>query len=209
MWVKDAHDRSVLAVEELARRADVVLSPKHYNFLETTAETLAKISAEDKPVMDSLGGLALLGFFDAATDGHEFIDREIIFKRFHGTVANNYPEAGPAFLRFANSYWTLKTLVDDLKETEPYSGLTGVLGAVIDKHVGPLFFPVPGPVKIPASRREADQRSYLDQLAPRVDIEEFMQHNPILLRDRKSATGCLIAVALIGPAIISRMITGS
>lgn len=166
--------------------------------------TEAVMALADKPVdqlpdelqgLENVGQFALLGFMDAGTDGYEFIARERILTRFGNTIAGNYPEAGPVFLRFANSYWTLKLALQEA------SGARGslahlVLGEV-ERVVAALFFPTPGPVQIPVAKRAADQRAFLEASAPRMSIEEFISHNPILKRDAQSqSSGCVGALLL-------------
>ncbi len=58
---------------------------------------------------------ALKGLFHAAAQGHAFCDPGQIRQRLGTNLVDNYPDAGPAFLQFAETYWTLKLTVDDLR----------------------------------------------------------------------------------------------
>jgi hypothetical protein len=133
---------------------------------------------------------------EAATDGWEFVPQSRIKERFGKSLADNYPEAGPAFLRFAVSYWTLKLLSSDLWDER--ATVVAQLIAALEAQIGSVFFPTPGPVRIDPVQRETTQRALLTELAPRIDLQDFIGRNPILLRDAGAATsGCSVALSLM------------
>lgn len=156
----------------------------------------------------TLFNTSMTGFFQAAATGDTFTDRERIAQRFGRTLEENYPEAGEAFLRFAYSYWTLKLVVGDADEATR-SSIAYQLLAEIEQMVAGLFFPTPGPVRIDHGQREAAQRQTLQESGAAIDIEDFIRHNPILLRDRRStSTGCLgvLALAVLPTATITKLL---
>ena len=126
----------------------------------------------------------LKGFFHCAAKGLTFIPKEIIIERYGKSVEQNYPEASNEFLKFAKTYWTLKILVDNLIK----SGETDCLGVhflgKLEQVISPLFFPFPGPTTIPTETREKHQRELLKASGANIDIEKFIEGNPILIRDK-------------------------
>jgi hypothetical protein len=125
--------------------------------------------------------------------GYAFTPPERIRERFGRTLPQNYPEASPAFLHFATSYWTFKLVALAYDEAYVGTALRTVLETV-EQQTASLFFPTPGPVRIPAAHREQTQRQILSASGAWsvAEIEEFIRGNPILIRDRQAARkGCL------------------
>lgn len=152
---------------------------------------------------------AMTGFMEAASVGEALVDPNGIKERYGRTLRQNYPEAGPAFLQLATTYWTLKLFVDELRNEDLGLAAPNML-AEIERVVGSLFFPVPGPAKVDPATRERSQRTFLKKVAPQIDAEDMIQHNPILIRDRRSQgrAGCLsvlVALALGGAAVASSL----
>lgn len=178
------------------------------------AEDEKRVLATDQRMLDetekqTLGSLlerALRGYMTAAADGFEFVDSRKIQDRFGTTLSRNYPEAGATFLRFATTYWTFKILLSQ----EPFNKETNSAAAILNEIegiIGPLFFPVPGPAQIDPDRRELDQREFLAETAPQINIEEFMAQNPILIRDRGgSRGGCLGSVAIAVAGVVTLLL---
>jgi hypothetical protein len=127
---------------------------------------------------------AYLGFYDAAADGVALTHVDSVKKWYGGTLSDNYPEAGAAFLKFSTTYWTFKVLLRQL-DLENLSPLVGVLLVRMDSFLGELFFPFDGPFKIDPAQREVDQRRFLNAFGPRINIANFLNRNPILIRDKK------------------------
>ena len=133
--------------------------------------------------IESLSESALQAYLKAAVSGYSFVDPVHIKKQLGRTVSQNYPEAGESFLRFANTYWTFQILVYSLEHAQPADVAFGILRD-IERIIGALFFPVPGPIRIDPDRRELDQRKLLQQYAPEIAIDDFIHRNPILMRDK-------------------------
>ena len=126
----------------------------------------------------------LKGFFRCAAKGLTFIPKEIIIERYGKSVEQNYPEASNEFLKFAKTYWTLKILVDNLITSGEIDCLGGYFLGKLEQAIGPLFFPLPGPMKIPPETREKHQRELLKASGANIDIEKFIEGNPILIKDK-------------------------
>jgi hypothetical protein len=152
----------------------------------------------------------LNGFFHAAAKGHVFCDPDRIRQCFGRNLGENYPDAGPAFLRFAQTYWTLKLTVDD-PQFDVARSLAHALLAEIEGNIGALFFPTSGPMTIDPAKREAAQREILMASGAPINIQEFISRNPILLRDKAGRrAGCLgsVVLALAAFAIITAALLG-
>jgi len=135
--------------------------------------------------LSQITAAAYLGFYDCAADGIALTAVESVGQRYGKSLKENYPEAGKAFLRFATTFWTLKVLIDRL-ELASAKRLALSLLLRIDDLVGDLFFSYDGPFRVDPDRREKDQRRFLCAFGPRIDREDFLRCNPILVRDRKT-----------------------
>ena len=182
MFLENPQGMGIRIVEDLFGRIGRKLSAEDIDFLNTRERRLEELSPTHETHLKEIVLCARRGFYEAATDGVEFVDRETLFECFGDTVESNYPEGGPAFIRFARSYWTLKIMADALREVDPYRLLTPVLDA-IEREVGPVFFPAPGHFQIDSAQREREQRKILGEFAPRMDVDQFIDHNPTLRRD--------------------------
>ena len=126
---------------------------------------------------------AYRGFYEAAADGAAVSAIDGVREWYGETIEDNYPEAGTAFLRFATTYWTLKVLVRQL-EFYQLSPLARWLLVRLDSFLGDLFFPIDGPFKIAPTQRERDQVRLLNAFGPRIAVSDFIDGNPILIRDK-------------------------
>jgi len=135
------------------------------------------------------------GFFHCAAKGIALIPESRVTERFRRPIRDNYPEASESFLNFAVTYWTLKVLVIDLLQKDMEWIGAHLLGE-LERDIGSVFFPMPGKVKIPPSKREDFQIQLIEKSGANIDILEFIDGNPILIRDRSSKKGCLGAALL-------------
>lgn len=143
----------------------------------------------------------IAGFMVSASKGEMFVSEENITRELGKPIAQNYPEASATFLKFAKTYWSLRVLVSQLHRGEDglISFIGGRLLGALEGEIGPLFFPFPGPNKVPPAEREQVQREVLSGFVNfsddiNIDIEDFIRGNPILIRDRQGARsggGCL------------------
>ena len=141
------------------------------------------------------------GFFHCAEKGLALVPEKLVISRFGNSIQDNYPDANEVFLRFARTYWTLRVLVLDLMK-EDIEWIGGHLLGKLEQDIGPVFFPFPGPVKIPPSKREKFQRELIKESGADIDIEEFVRGNPILIRDKAARRGCLGVFLLLLPIIV-------
>jgi len=178
---------------DLVRRGGMTVTPPLRSFLSAQVSSNAEPPTSVEAILTS----AMTGFFRAAADGYAFTNPGRIASSFGKTLEQNYPEAGATFLKFAYSYWTLKLVVGDA-DAATRSTHGHQLLAQVEQMVAGLFFPTPGPIRIDPDQRESTQRQTLVGSGAPIDIEDFIQRNPILLRDRRvSKTGCASAVATL------------
>lgn len=123
------------------------------------------------------------GFFACAANGEAFVPEASIRAKYGRSLKENYPEASPAFLKFATTYWTLKEIALDDAVIHSKTFLAAFL-AGLEQAIAGAFFPTPGPARIEVQERERGQRALLAEWGPGIDVEDFITGNPILIRDR-------------------------
>jgi len=124
------------------------------------------------------------GFFHCAAEGLTFVPEERIIERYGNSLEQNYPETNNEFLKFAKTYWTLKIILDDLTESGGLECLGGHFLAKLEGDIGPVFFPFPGDIKISPLTREKSQRQLIERSGANINIEKFIEGNPILIKDK-------------------------
>ena len=166
-----------------------------------------QVTEADKGRIGEIVRSAFFGFFHCAADGHPFADVKRIEDQFRMTLEENYKNAGAAFLRFATTYWTLKLVVGDLTVSTEYrrTGIQQLL-LKVETDVASVFFPTPGPIQMPARKREEAQRGLLQESGAPIDIEEFIAGNPIL-QASPSRSGCLGVVAVMFILLVATTLT--
>lgn len=191
------HD-AMAAVTQLLEHGGIALDDEVVRVLEIDEEGSA--SEADRTIAAGIMEAATKGFFRAAASGISLIPAAEITQHFGRSLEDNYPEAGEAFLRFARTYWSLR-IVTGAPAFASGTRFAHAILAKIERVIGSLFFPFPGPLTIDPADREAGQRELLRELGEGIDIEDFIRHNPILIRDRGDAKGggCLgVLVCVIG-----------
>jgi len=187
---------AIMAIKKLAEKGGVTLTPDDVSNLNKHHSLGKNYKERNNEIRDAM----FEGFFLSASNGELFIPEEEIKSSLGKSIEQNYPEASESFLKFAKTYWSLRVLISKLnRDDDGYISFIGgrILG-VLEGDIGPVFFPFPGPQKIPPWEREAFQRELLKEFAPNIDVEDFIQGNPILIRDRKAMkgnsdkSGCLI-----------------
>jgi hypothetical protein len=135
---------------------------------------------------------AYRGFYDAAADGISLTPVDMWLDWYSTSLKENYPEAGASFLQFATTYWTFMILLSQLdgnSERIHIKRSTTLVRSVLarmDEFLGPIFFPILGPLAlIKPAQREKDQRRLLEAFGPRINAVDFLTHNPYLIRDRR------------------------
>lgn len=147
---------------------------------------------EEQSIFDSILDDVNRGFYETAAVGGTFADVGAIKEYYGRSLEENYPEAGPAFLKFAYSFWTLQLVVRG-PGFDPRRSLAEATLSQLEVDIASVFFPTPGPSSIDYKLREAEQRRLLALSGAPIDIEDFIAKNSILLRDKASKrSGCAI-----------------
>jgi len=168
---------------ELISKGGGITSPELVNYLNRDFDPNNRDVALDTEIFNS----ALKGFFYLGADGYAFSDIKSVFNFFNMTLDEMYPEATSPFIKFATSYWTLQFLVrphNTKLEQWPRRTVSWELLSSLEINIAGLFFPTPGRHKINPNLREMDQRKVIEASGAPIDIEEFIENNPILIRDR-------------------------
>jgi len=118
-------------------------------------------------------------FFRKAVCGETFGPTGRIEETFGRPVERNYQLSSGPFISLAKTYWTYKVEVHDLFPEHHDLVLSQVLTKV-EGDIASVFFPTPGPVMIWVRQRRQQQRQLLEQYAPEIDIDTFVENNPIL-----------------------------
>lgn len=147
---------------------------------------LCKQYFKDLPDYEKAHALEIIEIFTRyflfkATRGETFGPISKVELSFGRTLEENYGLIEGPFLNLARSYWTYRFEVDDYfmsKKGFEYI-LDGILRQV-EINIAGLFFPTPGGVTIPVEKRMEDQRQFLKEFAPTIDVENFLLENPIL-----------------------------
>src|SRR5207245_1605199 len=117
-------------------------------------------------------------FFKMGAQGITFGDVRKIKEMFDDSLEENYGLSSGPFLNLARTYWTFKIELDDLTAENRDFPLTTILRS-LEHNVASVFFPTPGPLRMPVSARAAMQKQMLQAYAPEVDIDRFIAENPI------------------------------
>ncbi len=193
----DAVTRALVAARQLASHSGRPLVREDEKLLLSHSEDISESEMHElrksgrwQEVYNALYG----GFFKCAAEGYAFIPEDSIRATYGRTLKENYPEASPAFLRFATTYWTFKEVALDPALVGSKTFLAA-FSAGLEQTIAGAFFPTPGPVRIPVEQRESGQRAILEEWGGGIDIEDFMRGNPILIRDRLAQSkGCLSVI---------------
>ena len=113
---------------------------------ETTTIAQKKIISETIDVMWEF-------FFKKASHGKTFGSLSRINERFGNTIEENYGLSRGPFINMTKTYWTYKLEVDDLYPNYHHLVLSKILKG-IEEDIASLFFPTPGPMKIPVKKKK-------------------------------------------------------
>jgi len=159
------------------------------------AEFSEESTQEQKEIVVEALDVMIRFFFRKASRGETFGSLSRIKERFGQSLEENYGMSSGPFINMAKTYWTYKLEVGDLFPEYHNLALSQVLGK-LEMDIVSVFFPTPGPMKIPVSQRRESQRQLLQEFAPEIDIERFLSDNPIL-RAEAGQRGCLGMVILM------------
>jgi len=130
-------------------------------------------------VIDEAKELVIRYFFKKVTLGETFGSITRVEQKFGYSIESNYDLSSGPFIDMAKTYWTYQLEVKDLFPKHHNLVLAQVLLEVESK-IGSVFFPFPGPLILWVRKRRETQRELLEEYAPGMDIDAFLDNNPLL-----------------------------
>lgn len=118
-------------------------------------------------------------FFRKVINRQTFGPISRVKERFKNSFEENYELRKGPFIDMANTYWTYDIEVHDFFPQHHNLMLAQIL-LKIERDIGSVFFPSPGEVVIWVRQRRQLQRQLLEQYAPEINIDAFLENNPIL-----------------------------
>jgi len=137
------------------------------------------INQDTRDIIDETTELVTRYFFKKATLGETFGPITRVEQRFGHSLEANYAISGGLFIDMVKTYWTYKLEVEDLLPKYYKLVLSQVL-LQVEGRIGSVFFPFPGPIILWVRGRRETQRELLEELAPEIDIDAFLDNNPLL-----------------------------
>ena len=210
-----SREQAISALETLVTSGGLSLTDDDLVILQINVEEADK----HKNRLLEISKAMYYGFFHCAAEGVVLIPETEVTKKFGHSIEENYPEANKVFLDFAKTYWTLQLLAFNLPRNNREWICTYLL-VNLEQTIGPVFFPFPGNVQISPSKREKTQREIIGKRGAKIDIEKFIEGNPILIRDRSvvskgswkilllPVSGLSFAVMAAIPGALTGLITG-
>ena len=118
-------------------------------------------------------------FFKKAVAGDTFGPISRIKEQFGQSLEENYGLSDGPFLNLSRTFWTYKVELGDLILQQNEQVLS-ILLQNVEMEISSVFFPTPGPHQIPIEQRKEAQRMFLQTFAPEIEIDAFLENNPIL-----------------------------
>ena len=166
----------LLQVSQAYQSVGKQFSPDKRSFI--LAELSESITELQKEILAEVYDVMTRFFYNKAFRGEAFGSLSRIKERFGSSLEENYGLSSGPFIDMAKTYWTYKLEVLDLFPQYHKCALAQILSE-IETAIAGIFFPTPGPISLPVSRKEA-QRQLLQEYAPKMDIERFLSESPIL-----------------------------
>ncbi len=156
------------------------LTGRDRDLLLRHASSLHGAEPSDQGRLLRLFDLIVDGFLQCAARGKTFVPIEAFEPELADSLAANYPGAGPAFLRLASSYWTLRMLEGRVSLRYAGIALQQLLASVEDK-IAEAFFTDPAEDLLSSDQRAVLQRRMWVESGASIDVDEFLVANPLLV----------------------------
>lgn len=170
----------ISCIAEAYDTAGEAFSPrKKEMLLEELPEDNVNINQHTKDIINETVGLVTRYFFKKASLGETFGSIVRVEQRFGHSLETNYDISSGPFIDMAKTYWTYQEEIFDLTAEQRNLVLAQVLFQV-NGDIGSVFFPFPGPIILWVRGRRETQRELLEELAPGMDIDAFLDNNPLL-----------------------------
>jgi len=161
---------------------DSINNFKVYKVLFQSGTLPEPVEIEDESqneVIEEAGEVITRCFFRKAALGETFGPINRVSEKFGSSIEENYGLSRGTFINMAKTYWTYKIEVQDLFPKYHNLLLAQVL-LKVERDIASVFFPTPGPTVIWVRQRREMQRQLLKQYASEIDIDAFLENNPIL-----------------------------
>lgn len=153
------------------RKKEILLEELHKDNLNTNQDT--------KDIINETVELLTRYFFKKVILRETFGSIERVEQKFGKSLEDNYDILSGPFIDMAKTYWTYNLEIQDLSPEYRNLILAQVLFQV-NGDIGSVFFPFPGPSIIWVRQRRETQRELLEEYAPEMDINAFLDNNPLL-----------------------------
>jgi hypothetical protein len=130
-------------------------------------------------VIDETKELVTRYFFKKVALGETFGSITRVKQKFGHSLEANYDISSGPFIDMAKTYWTYQLEVRDLFPKYHDLVLAQVL-VQVEGRIGSVFFPHPGPIIHWVRGRRETQRELLEEYAPEMDVNAFLDTNPFL-----------------------------
>lgn len=151
---------------------DIIEKPSTF---DDTDRLIAESAAAEmqKELIYEISELFIRYLFKKASHDETFGDIHRVEERFGETIQKAYGINSGPYLNLAKAYWTFKTELRDLwiEKTNHRKKIIIQVLNIVDQEVGWSFFPLPGPLTVPAAIRRKEQEKFLEKYAPDADIE--------------------------------------
>ena len=119
-------------------------------------------------------------FFKKAEGGFIFCPLDAVNKEFGKTLSQNYNISDGPFYDLAKTYWTFRLQLDEDSSNLPkgYLPLYIKILRQVEINIAGLFFPTGGHIN------KGQQKQVLKEYAPDIDIDQFMDDNPMFKSNR-------------------------
>ncbi len=170
----------ISCITEAYETAGETFSPrKKEMLLEELPKDNLNINQDTTDIINETVELLTYYFFKKVSFRETFGPIIRVEQKFGHSLEANYDISGGPFIDMAKTYWTYQLEVRDLFPKYHKLVLSQVL-AEVEGRIGSVFFPFPGPVILWVRGRRETQRELLEEFTPGIDIDAFLDNNPLL-----------------------------
>ena len=173
-------DQWVHCIREAYESSGKAFSAKEREaILQKLPEETLRVGESTRNVIGETIELFTHYFFKKVTLGETFGSIERVKQRFGRSIESNYDVSSGPFIDMAKTYWTYQLELHDLSPAYSNLALARILFQ-IHGDIASVFFPTPGPAVIWVRQRREMQKKLLEEYAPEIDADIFLNNNPLL-----------------------------
>ena len=209
IWIGEACEQANLDIPRLTDRLseEAAVQPQEDSTTQVLRWAKGQLSPDQQEIASRLIDPIYAVFFQTAEQGRLFGSLDRAYEKFGERIRTVLNSGSKEYQKLAKTFVTFDTELDDLAESNRALLLYHVLKEA-EISIRGLFFPSPGPHRIPVSKREEAMKELLARYAPSLDQEAFYSDNPVLQRER-SATGCFGVVAACVLVLVGVLVWGA